>query len=80
MRRHAASPPRVALRCAAASRGRATADPTHARGATRLTFRFRCTLTQNGEKYQVDQTNSVDVHYLLSVTNAKDPVVWQRVA
>ena len=56
------------------------ADPTHARGATRLTFRFRCTLTQNGEKYQVDQTNSVDVHYLLSVTNAKDPVVWQRVA
>lgn len=56
------------------------ADPTHARGATRLTFRFRCTLTQNGEKYQVDQTNSVNVRYLVSVTNPKDPVVWQRIA
>lgn len=56
------------------------ADPTHARGAARLTLRFRCTLTQNGEKYQVDQANAVNVHYLLSVTNAKDPVVWQRIA
>ena len=56
------------------------ADPTHARGATKLTFRFRCTLTQGGEKYTVDQTNSVNVRYLASVTNAKDPVAWQRVA
>ena len=57
------------------------ADPTNARGATRLKFRFRCTLTQNGEKYQVDQTlPAVDVRYLVSVTNAKAPVVWQRVS
>ncbi len=57
------------------------ADPTNARGAARLKFRFRCTLTQNGEKYKVDQTlPAVDVRYLLSVTNAKAPVVWQRVS
>lgn len=55
-------------------------DPTHARGATKLTFRFRCSLTQNGEKYQVDQTDTVSVRYLVSLTDAKEPVVWQRVA
>ncbi|MFT4296915.1 MAG: hypothetical protein QM582_16040 [Micropruina sp.] len=56
------------------------ADPTHARGATRLTFRFRSSLTQNGEKYTVDQTlPAVDVRYQVSVTNAKDPVAWERV-
>ncbi len=56
------------------------ADPTNARGAARLSFRFRCTLTQNGEKYRVDQRlPAVDVRYLVSVTNAKEPVVWQRI-
>mgnify|MGYP005608476685 CR=1 FL=1 len=55
------------------------ADPTQARGATKLTFRFRCTLTQNGEKYMVDQTNSVDVRYMLTVTDPKVAVVWQRI-
>ncbi|MFT3860119.1 hypothetical protein [Micropruina sp.] len=54
-------------------------DPTQARGATTLTFRFRCTLTQNGEKYTVDQTNSVDMRYLLTVTDHESAVVWQRV-
>ncbi|MFT4217878.1 MAG: hypothetical protein QM619_11955 [Micropruina sp.] len=57
------------------------ADPTNVRGAATLEFRFRCTLTQNGEKYNVDQTlPAVDVRYLVSVTNAKQPVVWQRVS
>lgn len=56
------------------------ADPTKTRGAAKLTFRFRCTLTQNGEKYMVDQTNSVDVRYLLTVTDPKAEVVWQRIA
>ena len=56
------------------------ADPTKVRGATALTFRFRCTLTQGGETYMVDQTNAVDVEYLLTVTDPKKPVVWQRVA
>ena len=55
-------------------------DPTQARGATTLKFRFRCTLTQNGEKYMVDQTNSVDVRYMLTVTDDTVPVVWQRVS
>lgn len=55
------------------------ADPTQARGATELTFRFRCTLTQGGETYTVDQTNSTDVRYMLTVTDAKAPVAWQRV-
>ncbi|MFT3971352.1 MAG: hypothetical protein QM695_14005 [Micropruina sp.] len=57
------------------------ADPTSARGATKLRFRFRCTLTQNGEKYQVDQLlPTVDVRYLVSVVDAKEPVVWQRIS
>lgn len=57
------------------------AEPTKARGATKLKFRFRCTLTQNGEKYQVDQSlPAVDVRYVVSVTNAKEPVVWQRLS
>jgi hypothetical protein len=54
-------------------------DPTQARGAATLTFRFRCTLTQNGETYMVDQTNSVDVRYMLTVTDPKVAVVWQRI-
>lgn len=54
-------------------------DPTQALGAARLTFRFRCTLTQNGETYTVDQTNSVDVRYMLTVTDPKVAVVWQRI-
>ncbi len=57
------------------------ADPTNARGATQLRFRFRCTLTQKGERYQVDQVlPAVDVRYLVSVVNAKEPVVWQRIS
>jgi len=56
------------------------ADPTQVRGATTLNFRFRCTLTQGGETYMVDQTNPVDVKYMLTVTDPKEPVVWQRVA
>ena len=28
----------------------------------------------------VDQTNSVDVRYMLTVTDDSVPVVWQRVA
>ena len=56
-------------------------DPTKARGATSLTFRFRATLTQNGETYMVNQKNPpVSVRYLLTVTDAKEPVVWQRVS
>lgn len=56
-------------------------DPTKARGATSLTFRFRATLTQNGETYMVNQKNPpVSVRYLLTVTDAKAPVVWQRVS
>lgn len=55
-------------------------DPTQIRGATTLKLRFRCTLTEGGEKYTVDQTNSVKVRYALTVTDAKEPVVWQRVA
>ena len=56
------------------------ADPTQARGATTLNFRFRCTLTQNGEKYMVDQKNEVSVRYMLTVTDPSVPVVWQRIA
>ncbi len=57
------------------------ADPTKARGATKLRFRFRCTLVQKGETYQVDQLlPTVEVRYLLSVVNAKAPVVWQRIS
>jgi len=56
-------------------------DPTRARGATSLTFRFRCTMTQKGETYQVDQVNPpVGVKYLLTVTDPKAPVTWQRVS
>lgn len=56
-------------------------DPTRARGATSLTFRFQATLTENGEIYMVDQKNPpVRVRYLLTVTDAKVPVVWQRVS
>jgi hypothetical protein len=55
------------------------ADPTQARGASTLNFRFRCTLTQNGEKYMVDQTNKVAVRYMLTVTDPSVPVVWQRI-
>ena len=56
------------------------ADPTQARGATTLNFRFRCTLTQNGEKYMVDQKNEVSVRYMLTVTDPSVSVVWQRIA
>lgn len=56
------------------------ADPTQARGATTLKLRFRCTLSEGGETYAVDQTNSVKVRYALSVVDTKEPVVWQRVA
>ena len=56
------------------------ADPTQARGATTLNFRFRCTLTQNGEKYMVDQKNEVSVRFMLTVTDPSVPVVWQRIA
>lgn len=55
-------------------------DPTQARGAASLTFRFRCTITQKGDTYMVDQTNPpVAVKYLLTVTDPKAPVAWQRV-
>ncbi|MBP8920150.1 MAG: hypothetical protein R2719_05780 [Micropruina sp.] len=56
------------------------ADPTQVRGATTLTLRFRCTLTQGGQRYTVDQTNRVNVRYQLRVTDRKEPVVWQRIA
>ena len=40
----------------------------------------RLWLTEGGETYAVDQTNSVKVRYALSVVDTKEPVVWQRVA
>lgn len=54
------------------------ADPTKVRGATALRLRFRCDLTTGGATYSVDQTNATDVKYELVLTDAKQPVTWQR--
>jgi hypothetical protein len=38
-------------------------------------------MTQQGQTYQVDQVNPpVGVKYLLTVTDPKAPVTWQRVS
>lgn len=55
-------------------------DPTQARGAATLQFRFRGTLTQGGATYAADQVDAIDVRYLLTVTDSKVKVAWQRIA